>query len=222
MVEAALPNNREICIGVLALQGDFAEHVGMITACGAKAIELRHVHDLNKIDGLIIPGGESTTIAKLTDEHGNTIFDTMKKKVESGMPVYGTCMGTIFLAKDIENSKQGRLGLMDIKVKRNGFGPQRASFQTFVHIPELGDDLFPAVFIRAPLILAAGKDVCIMSTIDEMKEAPIIMARQKHILVTSFHPELTDDLRVHSYFLHMVREHSTKSPRTVSAQNSKN
>jgi 5'-phosphate synthase pdxT subunit len=194
-------------IGVLALQGDFAEHTAMIRRCGASAVEIRRSNEIENIDGLIIPGGESTAIDKLMADNQDPIFDTIRTRGQSGMPIYGTCMGSIFLAKEIEGSKQGRLALMDICVKRNAFGPQRFSFETWLDIPVLGPQLFPAVFIRGPIITAASSDVEVLSSIDE----GIVMARQKNLLVTAFHPEITDDLRVHQLFLSMVAAATTAS-----------
>lgn len=195
-------------IGVLALQGDFAEHLQAIEKCGAQGTLIRRSSELNDINGLIIPGGESTTIARLTNGN-STIFDTIKQKIKSGLPVYGTCMGTIFLANEIEGSDQGKLGLMDIKVRRNGYGPQKSSFETYVEIPCLAandsvNDPFHAIFIRAPLILSSGSNVDILARIDDSSNSPI-MARQNNMLVSTFHPELTGDLRIHKYFLSMIK-----------------
>ncbi len=189
-------------IGVLALQGSFAEHIAAIEKCGAHAVDIRHSWQLEDVDGLIIPGGESTAIAKLTGDNPDPIFDTIKKRINSGMPVYGTCMGSIFLAKEIEGSAQGRLAAMDIKVRRNAFGPQRNSFETSLAIAVLGQVPFPAIFIRAPIVVSAGEDVQVLARVEE----GIVMARQKNLLVTAFHPEITDDLRVHKYFLSIVEE----------------
>jgi 5'-phosphate synthase pdxT subunit len=187
-------------IGVLGLQGSFAEHMAAIERCGAQAVDIRHSWQLADIDGLIIPGGESTAIAKLTADNCDPIFDTIKRRVEEGLPVYGTCMGSIFLAKDIEGSEQGRLACMNIKVRRNAFGPQRNSFETAIHIGVLGVEPFPAVFIRAPIVVSVGEGVKILASVEE----GIVMARQDNLLVTAFHPEITDDLRVHKYFLDIV------------------
>lgn len=187
-------------IGVLGLQGSFAEHIAAIEKCGARAVDVRHSWQLDEVDGLIIPGGESTAIDKLTGDNPDPIFDTIKKRIDAGMPVYGTCMGSIFLAREIEGSSQGRLGVMDIKVKRNAFGPQRNSFETFIDIKALGPEPFPAVFIRAPIIVSTGAAVEVQARVDE----GIVMARQDNLLVTAFHPEITDDMRVHKYFLSMV------------------
>jgi 5'-phosphate synthase pdxT subunit len=187
-------------IGVLALQGDFAEHAAIVRRCGATACEIRRSAEIADIDGLIIPGGESTAIDKLMADNQDPIFDTILSRGQNGMPIYGTCMGSIFLAKEIEGSTQGRLALMDICVKRNAFGPQRFSFETLLDIPVLGPQSFPAVFIRGPIIKSVSSDVEVLSSIDE----GIVMARQKNLLVTAFHPEITDDLRVHQLFLSMV------------------
>lgn len=192
-----------LTIGILALQGDFKEHLQMMGRCGADARLVRYSHDLEDIDGLIIPGGESTAIAKLTGWNADPIFEAIRNKALQGMPIYGTCMGSIFLAKDIEGSSQGRLALMDIDVVRNAFGPQKASFETELDIPCLGLEPFPCVFIRAPIIKHASNGVTVLSKIEQ----GIVMARQGNLLVTAFHPEVTDDLRVHEYFLSMVRDH---------------
>jgi 5'-phosphate synthase pdxT subunit len=187
-------------VGVLALQGDFAEHITALKKLGAEAYQVRRSSELEKADGLIIPGGESTAIAKLTHDNDDPIFDTIRNRVQNGMPVYGTCMGSIFLAKDIEGSSQGRLGVMDIKIRRNAFGPQRNSFQMPLKIECLGEKEFPAVFIRAPLILSCAPSVEVLATIKE----GIVMARQANMLATSFHPEIAFDFRVHQYFLNMI------------------
>lgn len=205
-------------IGVLGLQGSFAEHITAISRCGAEPVDVRFARQLDEIDGLIIPGGESTAIAILTADNADPIFERIRARVSAGMPIYGTCMGSIFLAREIEGSAQGRLALMDIKVRRNAFGPQRCSFETALEIAclsevedggapqRLPDDstvgkAFPAVFIRAPIVLSVGPSVEVLCQINE----GIVMARQDNMLVTAFHPELTDDLRVHRYFLDMVR-----------------
>ncbi len=203
-----------IKIGVLALQGDFAEHLQAIEHCGVQGTSIRHSSELSSIDGMIIPGGESTTIAKLTSNDA-TIFDTIKNKITSGMPVYGTCMGAIFLANEIEGSTQGRLGLMSIKVRRNGYGPQKSSFESHIDVPCLaaaGKDNKPfhAVFIRAPLILSCSPSVTVLAKLDqdEGEGDTVIMAKEKNMLVSTFHPELTGDLRIHRYFLSMVQRTS--------------
>lgn len=191
-------------IAVLALQGDFAEHAEMLRQCGANEVVFaRWASDLEDVDGLVIPGGESTTIAKLTGNSADPIFDTIIKKAREGMPVYGTCMGLIFLAKEIEGSEQGRLALMDIKVRRNAFGPQKFSREEDLNIAQLGgSEDYPVVFIRGPIIIGAGSGVDVFASVEE----GIVMCRQGNLLATAFHPELTNDTRVHAYFVSMVRE----------------
>lgn len=187
-------------VGVLALQGNFAEHASMLEKCGAGAVEIRRASTLEDVDGLIIPGGESTTIAKLTADSADSIFGAIRAKVLSGMPVYGTCMGTIFLAKAIEGSTQGRLALMDIKVRRNFFGSQGHSFERLLDISTLGMEPFLAIFIRAPMILSCGPGVEVLARTGD----GVVMAKQDNMLVSAFHPELTGDTRVHEYFLCLV------------------
>jgi 5'-phosphate synthase pdxT subunit len=198
--------NKKIRIGVLALQGDFAEHIEALsrTSADVLAYAVRYADELTgdaAVDALVIPGGESTAIARLVDDGNDPIFAAIKERALTGMPIYGTCMGSIFLAKEIEGSSQGRLALMDINVRRNAFGPQRKSFESDVAIAELGGEPFHAVFIRAPIIVGCGPSVTVMASIDE----GIVMARQDNLLVTAFHPEIVDDTRVHDYFVAMVK-----------------
>ncbi len=207
---------RQLTIGVLSLQGSFAEHKAILDSLGCGVLLVKHPAQLELVDGLIIPGGESTTIAKLTDGclPGESIFEAIRKRaLLEGMPVYGTCMGTIFLSNDIESSSQGRLSLMNISVARNAFGPQRFSRQQFIQIDALGSDPFPAVFIRAPIITKCGDGVDALATVDE----GVVMARQGNLLATAFHPELTEDTRVHRYFLEMV----ASAKRAVPVKNAK-
>lgn len=198
-------------VGVLALQGDFAEHKKMIENLGVSACLVKHAADIDAVDGLIIPGGESTAIVRLTSFNGNGLFAAIIRAAKNGMPVFGTCMGAIFLSKEIEGSGQGRLALMDIKVRRNAFGCQKYSRQEFLPIPALGDEPFPLVFIRGPLIVSCGADVDILASVAE----GIVMARQANLLACAFHPELTADDRVHRYFLEMIR---SRRPMTGSAR----
>ncbi|HWQ62751.1 MAG TPA: pyridoxal 5'-phosphate synthase glutaminase subunit PdxT [Negativicutes bacterium] len=186
-------------IGVLALQGAFREHCWMLERCGAEAVEVRKADDLDDLDGLIIPGGESTTIGKLLVEWG--LMDKIRDRAAAGMAIYGTCAGMILLAKDIVGNNQPRLGLMDVKVRRNAFGRQRESFEADLRVPEFGTEPVRAVFIRAPYIESAGPDVKIMAAVGEH----IVIARQGHFLATAFHPELTDDDRIHKYFIKMIQ-----------------
>src|SRR5207249_2007805 len=150
---AMTAKNSHPLIGVLGLQGDFREHIEKLLLLGAETKDIRRTSDLDTIDALIIPGGESTAVAILeSSDAARGIFDKIRELHTQELPIWGTCMGSILLAKHIEGSKQGRLGLMDITVRRNAFGPQRFSAETPLHIPKLGDEPFPGVFIRAPLI----------------------------------------------------------------------
>ena len=187
-------------IGVLALQGAFREHCSMLEGCGVTAVEIRKPEELDDVVGLVIPGGESTTIGKLMVQWG--LMEKIKVRVSQGMAIYGTCAGMIMLAKEIIESDQPRLGLMDITVKRNGFGRQRESFEATMSVPEFGEEPVQAVFIRAPYIEKTGESVKIMAMVKDK----IVIARQDKILVTAFHPELTNDNRIHKYFISMIKE----------------
>lgn len=202
-------------IGILSLQGDFAEHEDMLRRVGAQTRLVKRAEEIEGLDGLVIPGGESTTIARLTERASDTLFETIVRQANSGMPIYGTCMGSIFLAREIEGSTQGRLALMDIKVRRNAFGPQKFSSEREIVIPALGAEPFNVVFIRAPVIVSCGEDVQVMATVEE----GMIMARQDNLLVTSFHPELTEDLRVHEYFFEMVKQSMQTQRQSASQKN---
>jgi pyridoxal 5'-phosphate synthase pdxT subunit len=189
-------------IGVLALQGAFREHRQMLERCGVDVIEVRKAEDVDQIDGLIIPGGESTTIGKLLVEWG--LAEKIKNRAQEGMPVYGTCAGLIVVAKEIVgHERQPRLALMDIAAHRNAYGRQTDSFEHEFTIPELGDEPFKAVFIRAPYIEKYEPSVQVLAE----HKGKAILARQKNVLVSSFHPELTCDDRIHRYFLTMVEEY---------------
>lgn len=195
-------------VGVLALQGAVAEHIHLLEKAGAEAIPIKKVHQLEDIDGLVIPGGESTAIGKLIKQYG---FDeALQSFYEQKKPIFGTCAGLIILAKEIEGQDWNHLGLMDMKVQRNAFGRQRESFEVDLTISGIGDD-FPAVFIRAPLILHVGDGVDVLC----IHHGEIVAARQGHLLAASFHPELTDDERFHRYFLEMVKEYRTVSASVV-------
>jgi 5'-phosphate synthase pdxT subunit len=189
-------------MGVLALQGDFAEHVRILEQIGVTAVEVRLPLDLADIDGLIIPGGESTTIGKLAVRFG--LMEPIRQ-LASTKPVWGTCAGAIFLARDARHS-QPMLGLMDIAIKRNAFGRQAESFETDLEVPEIftAEDSrsVHAVFIRAPLIESVGADVKVLA---RLSDGRIVAARQHNLLATAFHPELTGDDRFHRYFLTLGR-----------------
>ncbi len=186
-------------VGVLALQGDFAEHLAMLARLGVAACEVRKLSDLESVDALIIPGGESTTIGKLMARH--ELDKAIRTRAEQGMPIYGTCAGMILLAKTIEGSEQLRLGLMDIAVLRNAFGRQIESFEADVPFKPLPERPVRGVFIRAPIVSQVGAGVEVLSEF----EGKIVAVQQGNLLATAFHPELTDDARVHRYFLSLVK-----------------
>lgn len=198
-------------IGVLALQGDFAEHASVLRRLGAEAYEVRLPSELDGLDGLIIPGGESTTIGKLADEFG--LIEPLRAFAQTH-PVWGTCAGAILLSKDATRIKNGQplLGLLDITIQRNAFGRQVDSFEIPLSVPALakvsedGNPVYEAVFIRAPLI--ESLDAPDVESLASLEDGTIVAARQGHLLATSFHPELTDDDRFHQYFLMMVKETS--------------
>ena len=182
-------------IGVLALQGGVIEHLKQIEALGHKGIEVKVAEDLEKIDAIILPGGESTTIGKLLRITG--LMEFLREKIQGGMPVWGTCAGMILLAKEIEYEPFNYLGVMDIKVRRNAFGTQIDSFKTKKVIKSVSDKEIELVFIRAPYVLEAGTDVDILCKVN----GNIVAARQGNILATSFHPELTNDLSFMKFFI---------------------
>jgi len=187
-------------IGVLAVQGAFAEHIAMLKKLGIDAIAVRLPRELTGLNGLIIPGGESTSISRLMQDYHLT--DEIKKLAGEGLPVFGTCAGMIMMAEDVSgNDSLEPLGLMHIKVTRNAFGRQRESFEAELAIPALGEKTFPGIFIRAPLIEQTNGKVEVLST---LADGTVVAARQDKLLVSSFHPELTDDLRFHRYFLDIV------------------
>jgi 5'-phosphate synthase pdxT subunit len=186
-------------IGILALQGDVREHARILVKLGAEPIEVKLPQDLEDLDALIIPGGESTTIGMLMRKY--KLDSKIKEKHKQGMPIYGTCAGAILLAKDIIGDKQPKLGLADISIKRNEYGRQIESFETELSIKDIGS--FNGVFIRAPTIKSFYNGV---QTLSEYKNSPV-MIRQDNILITTFHPELTKDTRIHEYFLNMALEY---------------
>jgi len=182
-------------IGVLALQGAVVEHLRCLRECEVEAVEVRRVEQLRGLHGLVIPGGESTTIGKLMEEYG--FISALQELGQRGFPIFGTCAGLILLAREIAGSSQPRLGLMDVVAQRNAFGRQRESFEADLPVPAVGQKPFRAVFIRAPYLEAVGKEVEVLARFGDK----IVMARQGPFLATAFHPELTDDLRIHRYFL---------------------
>ena len=188
-------------IGILALQGAFAEHEQVLKKLGVETVQIRNRQDWEThadLDGLILPGGESTVMGKLL--HDLDLFEPIKAKINAGLPVFGTCAGLILLAKTIVGDQTKHLASMDISVSRNAYGRQLGSFVTNADFKGIGE--IPMVFIRGPIIEAVGPDVEIIAQVNEA----IVAAREKQMIVTSFHPELTGDTRAHSYFLEMVRQ----------------
>jgi pyridoxal 5'-phosphate synthase pdxT subunit len=188
-----------IKIGVLGLQGAVREHVHSIEESGAEAVVIKKVEQLKDVDGLILPGGESTTMRRLIDKYN--FMDALKEFANSGKPVYGTCAGLILLAKKVVGYDEPHIGVMDVTVERNSFGRQRESFEAELNITGVAED-FPAVFIRAPHIVEAGENVEVICKHD----GRIVTAREGNILGCSFHPELTNDHRITGYFVNMVKE----------------
>ncbi len=189
-------------IGVLALQGDFEAHLKMLAELGADAHAVRLPEHLAEIDGIIIPGGESTTIGKLMIVYG--LHEVLQKKIQEGVPVWGTCAGLILLAKETDNALAGQplLASMDIRVRRNAFGSQRESFETDLSVPALGEAPFHAFFIRGPSIEWVGPEVEVLATLDD---GTIVAVREGPLLGTAFHPEVAGDPRFHQYFLRIVQ-----------------
>ncbi|MCC3377594.1 pyridoxal 5'-phosphate synthase glutaminase subunit PdxT [Cohnella sp. REN36] len=186
-------------IGVLALQGAVAEHIRSIELAGGEGVAIKRVEELAEIGGLIIPGGESTTIGKLMRKYG--FIEAIREFAASGKAVFGTCAGLIVLAERLESGEEPHLGLMDMTVARNAFGRQRESFETDLDVKGIETPL-RAVFIRAPLITQVGDQVDVLSFYKD----EIVTARQGNLLASSYHPELTDDYRLHGLFLDMARE----------------
>ncbi|REJ12384.1 MAG: pyridoxal 5'-phosphate synthase glutaminase subunit PdxT [Thermobacillus sp.] len=186
-------------IGVLALQGAVAEHIRSLQQAGAEAVAVKRVEQLSELHGLVIPGGESTTIGKLMRKYG--FIEAIRQFAADGKPIFGTCAGLIVLAQRIDGGEEAHLGLMDMTVVRNAFGRQRESFETDLEVAGL-DRPLRAVFIRAPLIKEVGPDVEVLS----VYKGEIVAARQNRLLACSFHPELTDDSALHAYFVAMAEE----------------
>jgi 5'-phosphate synthase pdxT subunit len=189
-------------IGVLALQGDFAEHVGIFQRLGIEAREVRHPQELADLDGLVIPGGESTTIARLISEFG--LLEPLRERAQNGFPVWGTCAGMIVLAQRASELEWPTLGALAIAVRRNAFGRQVDSFEADLAVPALGQQTFHAVFIRAPIVEEVGDGVEMLA---KLENGTAVAVRQANALATAFHPELTEDDRFHRYFIDMVRGH---------------
>ncbi|HJP27714.1 MAG TPA: pyridoxal 5'-phosphate synthase glutaminase subunit PdxT [Dehalococcoidia bacterium] len=194
-------------IGVLALQGDFAEHIQMLSLIGINAVEVRKVQQLSEIDGLIIPGGESTTIVKLLGMFG--FIDELRSSVDSGMALWGTCAGMIVIARELADPYPTPLNLIDIGVARNYFGRQVDSFEAELEIHGIEGDPMRAVFIRAPIVQDTGTDIETLATVpatDDGRPEQAVAVKKGRVLATSFHPELTQDTRLHSLFVKLADE----------------
>ena len=192
---------RPISIGVLALQGDVSEHLAALIEVGARSAVVKTRADLEQVDGLVIPGGESTTVMKLLERFG--LVSVIEERVADGMPLWGTCMGLIVVSSGVcELPDQPTLELLDVTVRRNAFGRQIASGEVELDITEVGPPPFPAIFIRAPWIEESGPQVRTLATLDGHG----VLVRQGRILGSSFHPELSGDRRLHRYFVDIVRE----------------
>ena len=191
-------------IGILALQGAFEEHANVLEKLGVVSVEIRNLDDFQQVQsdlsGLILPGGESTTMGKLLRDQNMLL--PIREAILSGLPVFGTCAGLILLAKEITSQEESHLGTMDIVVERNAYGRQLGSFYTETECKGVGK--IPMTFIRGPIISEVGKDVDALAVVNNQ----IVAAQEKNMLVTSFHPELTDDARLHQYFINMCKEKS--------------
>jgi 5'-phosphate synthase pdxT subunit len=188
-------------VGVLALQGDFREHLMVLRELGADAVPIRRATELDDVAGLVIPGGESSVMDKLARTFG--VFEPLRARIAAGMPVYGTCAGLIMLSDTVRDAIVGQqtLGGLDVVVRRNAFGNQNDSFETDLHIPELGEKPVHAVFIRAPAVEKVGPKAHALATLDDGR---VVAVEQGPLLGTAFHPEVTDDYRFHARFLERV------------------
>ena len=193
-------------VGVLALQGDVREHIVALQECGVSAFPVKHAADIEEIDALVIPGGESTTISKLA--RAFNLFEIIKNRIDEGMPVYGSCAGLILLSNKVEDAIEGQesFGGLDVVSRRNAFGRQVDSFEAELTVKGISGPSFPAIFIRAPWIEKVGKDVEVLA---ETSGHPVAV-KSRNILATSFHPELTGDNRIHKYFVEQIVTHNSK------------
>ena len=195
-------SQKKLHIGVLALQGDFEAHLKMLAELGVEGKAVRLPKHLDDLDGIILPGGESTTIGKLMVLYG--LDEPLQQKIREGFPIWGTCAGLILLARETDNALEGQplLASMHIRVRRNAFGSQRESFETDLSVPVIGEAPFHAFFIRGPAIEAVGPEGEVLATLDD---GTIVAVREGHLLGTAFHPEVGGDPRFHQYFLRIVQ-----------------
>ena len=186
-------------IGVLAYQGDVREHLAALEATGAAPVEVRTVEELEAVDGLVVPGGESTVIGKLAARYG--LLEPLRERAAAGLPVFGTCAGMIFLAREVEGPPQDLLGVLDVRVRRNAFGRQVASFEAEVDVKGVDGGPVAGAFIRAPWVADAGPEVEVLAEVD----GKVVAVRQGNLLATAFHPELTGEVRLHRWLVDLVR-----------------
>jgi 5'-phosphate synthase pdxT subunit len=196
-----VPSTASVRIGVLAMQGDFAEHIQHLREVGADAIEVRTAAQLESVDGLIIPGGESTTMARLLIAFG--LMEPLRQRIRAGLPTWGTCAGAIMLAKHVPALDRPPIGILDVTVDRNAFGRQIDSFEADLDVRGIDDGPVHAVFIRAPVIRDLGPAVEVLA---QLADGRVVACREGNLLATSFHPELTGDSRFHRLFVNLVRE----------------
>lgn len=196
----ATDHKPSVHIGVLALQGDFQEHIAMLRVAGARVSEVRTLTQLSSVDGLVIPGGESTTIARLLMAF--ELMEPLRERIESGLPVWGTCAGAILLASDVPGLDRPPIGCVEMTIERNAFGTQVDSFELELEIAGL-EEVFHAVFIRAPMIKEVGQDVEVLA---KLGNGQIVAVREGSLLATCFHPEITNDPRLHTFFISIVRD----------------
>jgi 5'-phosphate synthase pdxT subunit len=185
-------------VGVLAYQGDVREHLTALEAVGARGVEVRTLADLDGVQALVVPGGESTVIGKLADRYG--LLGPLRERIAAGMPVLGTCAGMIFLAREVEGPPQDLLGVLDVRVRRNAFGRQVASFEAEVDVKGVGGGPVSGAFIRAPWVAEAGPEVEVLAEVD----GKVVAVRQGRLLATAFHPELTGEVRLHRWLLDLA------------------
>jgi pyridoxal 5'-phosphate synthase pdxT subunit len=189
-------------VGVLAYQGDVREHLAALEAAGAVPVEVRTLEELDTVDGLVVPGGESTVIGKLASRYG--LLEPLRERARAGLPVLGTCAGMIFLAREVEGPPQDLLGVLDVRVRRNAFGRQVASFEAEVDVKGVDGGPVAGAFIRAPWVADAGPEVEVLAEL----EGKVVAVRQGNLLATAFHPELSGEVRLHQWLVGLIAERS--------------